>query len=153
MDVFQCFQINLATLTFQIHHLTTHQPRCSRHQGKLSHHLQQPFSRNPCTAHGHHFEGPAEQSIASENGHGIAVDLVVGGATTAQIIVIHRRQIVMDQRHGVDHLQGHCRRHRQRGITADQLTGCKAENRSEPLASSQERIAHRLAKRLRSLRT
>ena len=127
-----------SALGYIFHHLATHQSRCPRHKRQLGHHLQHAFGWHPLTAHGHHFKGPAEQGIAGENGHGIAVHLVIGGATTPQIVVVHGRQIVVDQRHGVDHLQSHGRWHRQGGITADQLTRCQAEDRPEPLASSQE---------------
>jgi hypothetical protein len=42
---------------------------------------------------------------------GLAKDLVIGGTSTPEIIIIHGRQIVMDQGIGMDHLHGAGSRH------------------------------------------
>ena len=44
------------------------------------------------------FEGKGQQRIAGENGGGLVKGLVRGGLATAEIIVIHGREIVMHQR-------------------------------------------------------
>ena len=36
---------------------------------------------------------------------GVFENLVISRPATAQVIVIHGRKVVMDERHGVDHLQ------------------------------------------------
>ena len=77
---------------------------------------------------------------------------MIGGAAAAQIVVVHRRQVVVDQRHGVHHLEGHRRWHGQGAVAACQLTGRQAEDRPQPLATSQQRITHRLAQGLGPLR-
>jgi len=41
-------------------------------------------------------KGLGEERIPRQNGHGWAEDPMAGGATAPQIIVIHRRQVVVD---------------------------------------------------------
>ena len=52
-----------------------------------------------------HVEGVGQQGVAGEYRHRLAEDLMRGRAAAAQIVVVERRQIVVDQRVGVDHLQ------------------------------------------------
>jgi hypothetical protein len=52
-----------------------------------------------------HLECEGEQRIARENRHGVAEDLVVGELAAAVVVVIERRQIVVNQRVGVDELE------------------------------------------------
>ena len=47
----------------------------------------------------------SEQSIAREDCHGFAEDFVAGWFAAAEIVVIERGQIVVDQRIGVDHFE------------------------------------------------
>ncbi len=49
--------------------------------------------------------GKSEQRVAGEDRHGFAEDFVAGRFAAAEIVVIERRQIVVDQRIGVDHLE------------------------------------------------
>ncbi|SBO42933.1 protein of unknown function [Cyanobium sp. NIES-981] len=153
VDVLEGVEIHGLAFALQVHHLATHQTRGARGQAQLAHHGQQALRRHPGAAQGHHLEGAGEQGIAGQDGVGFPVHLVIGGAAAAQVVVIHGGQIVMDQRHGVDHLQGHRRWHGPLAVTTGQLTGRQAENRPQPLAPGQQGIAHRLAQGLRSLRT
>ena len=52
------------------------------------------------------FEGDGEQCVASEDGDPFAEDLVVCWATTAQIVIVHAGEIVVDEGVGVDALDG-----------------------------------------------
>ena len=54
---------------------------------------------------GQHLKGQREQRVAGQNRHGIAENFVVGELAAAVIVVIERRQIVVDQRVGVDQFQ------------------------------------------------
>ena len=54
---------------------------------------------------GQHLKSQREQRVAGQNGHGIAEHLVIGELAAAVIVVIERRQIVVDQRVGVDEFQ------------------------------------------------
>jgi len=50
-------------------------------------------------------EGERQQGIAGEDRGGVVIGLVQRGPAPAQIAVVHRRQIVMDQRIAVDAFQ------------------------------------------------
>ena len=45
-----------------------------------------------------------EQPVAGQDRHVLAEGHVAGGLAAAQLVVVHRRQVVVDQRVGVDHL-------------------------------------------------
>ena len=53
-----------------------------------------------------HFVGVGLQRVTGENGGGLAESDVASGTSAAKIVVIERRQIVMDQRIGVQHFDG-----------------------------------------------
>jgi hypothetical protein len=55
---------------------------------------------------GQHGEGLGEQSIPSQDSHPLAEDDVGCRFAAAKIVVIHAREVVMDERVGVDHLNG-----------------------------------------------
>lgn len=52
---------------------------------------------------GHKPEGVGQQGVARKDGGGFIEGLVAGGAATAQIVIIHRGQIVVDEGVRVDH--------------------------------------------------
>ena len=70
-----------------------------------------------------------------------------------EVVVVHRRQVVVDERIGVDQLDR--RRGRQDGcrIGAGRARGRQAEHRAYPLATCQKRVPHRVGepRRLRSV--
>ena len=53
----------------------------------------------------HDFKGQSEQAISCQNGDSIAKYFVTGGFTAAEIIVIHCRQIIVNQGICMDHFQ------------------------------------------------
>ena len=52
------------------------------------------------------FKRLRQQRVARQHGDAFAEDLVVGRLAAAEIVVVHRRQIVVDERVGVDALDG-----------------------------------------------
>ena len=90
----------------------------------------------------HHLKSIGQQAIARQNGSRLVIGLVDGRAAAAQIIIIHGRQIVMDQRIAVDHLQsaggahGDLRLHPEEGRRLDDKKG------PQTLAPTQRRMAH-----------
>ena len=90
------------------------------------------------------FERLGQQAVAGQDGDAFAEDLVVRQLAPAGIVIVHRRQVVVDERIGVDALDGASEGHRRfEGATA--RFGCgQAEDRAEPLAAGEERVAHRL---------
>ena len=82
------------------------------------------------------------QRIAGEDGGRFVEGLVVGGLAAAQIVIIHGRQIVMDQAVGVHHLDGAGDAQR-RGARDAELPGAfEHEKAAHPLAAADGRVAH-----------
>jgi hypothetical protein len=83
------------------------------------------------------------EGIPGENGQGLTVGLVAGGLAAAHVVIVHGRQVVMDQRVDMDHLQ-RGRDPIQRGRRGrDGLTGRVDEQRAQALAAAERGIAHR----------
>jgi hypothetical protein len=70
---------------------------------------------------------------------------MTGGFSTAQVIVVHRRQVVVDEAVGVDQFDGCGRGIEPLEPSAEGLTGHVDEHRTQSLASAQHAVAHRLA--------
>jgi hypothetical protein len=51
-------------------------------------------------------EGERQQRVAGEDRERLAVDLVAGRPAAAQVVVVHRGQVVVDEAVGVDALDG-----------------------------------------------
>ena len=94
-------------------------------------------------------EGERQQPVAGQDRGGVVGLLVQGRPAAAQIAVVHRRQIVMDQRIAVDAFErgaGQQRgvaRHAEHGRTLDH------QERPQPFSAAEARIAHRLHQPLR----
>ncbi len=55
---------------------------------------------------GQHLEGAGLQRVAGQDGDGLAKGHVAGGLAAAQVVVVEGRQVVVDERVGVEHLEG-----------------------------------------------
>ena len=99
---------------------------------------------------GQHLERQRQQGIAGQNRRGLVERLVAGGPATPQIVVVHGRQIVVDQRIGVDHLDGAGGRHGRLDRPAAGLRGQQHQHRPQPLARRQQAVTHRFAKPCRA---
>ena len=55
---------------------------------------------------GEDFEGAGLQRVSGEDGDGFAEGHMAGGLAAAQIVVVERGQVVVDERVGVQHLDG-----------------------------------------------
>ena len=55
---------------------------------------------------GQNFEGAGLQRVSGEDGNGFAEGHVAGGLAAAQVVVVERGQIVVDERIGVKHFDG-----------------------------------------------
>jgi hypothetical protein len=71
---------------------------------------------------------------------------VARGLSAAEIIVVHARKVVVDQRHGVDHLHSASREHGHAFGATDELAGGDAEDGADSLATGKEGVAHGLVK-------
>ena len=85
-----------------------------------------------------------EEAVAGQDGHVFSEGDVAGGPAAAQRVVVDRRQVVVDERVGVDELErGGGRQHGGR-IGAAASRGRERQDRPDPLAAGEQRVAHRL---------
>ena len=87
-------------------------------------------------------EGERQQPVAGQDRGGVVGLLVQRGPAAAQIAVVHRRQIVMDQRIAVDAFER--RAGQQRGLArhAEHRRALDHQKRPQPLSAAEARIAH-----------
>ena len=83
-----------------------------------------------------------QQGVPGQYGDRLAEHLVVGRIAAPEVVVVHGRQVVMDQGIGMDHLHGAGSRHGMGDIAPDRLAGCQHQDRTDPFASGEDRIAH-----------
>ena len=91
---------------------------------------------------GQDLKSKGQQGVSGENGRGFVEGQVAGRLTPAQGIVIHGRQIVVDQGVGVNQFQRAGRFQDRFRFSADGLAGGHAEHRAQAFAAGGERIAH-----------
>jgi hypothetical protein len=63
---------------------------------------------------------------------------VAGRLSAAQLVVVHGGQVVMNQRIGVDHLDGGCQREDGGGVAPERLGGGERQHRANALAAGQQ---------------
>ena len=94
-------------------------------------------------------EGQRQQAVAGEDRGGVVGLLVQGRAAAAQVAVVHRRQVVMDQRIAVDAFERGADQQRGLARHAEHGRALDHQERPQPLAAAEARIAHRLHQPLR----
>ena len=87
-------------------------------------------------------ERVGQQGVAGQDGQGLAVNLVAGRAAPAQRVVVHGRQVVVNERVGMQHLYGAGRRQDVRGSAAEDLVGSAHQQRAQALAAGRQRVGH-----------
>ena len=110
------------------------------------HHLQQdPFPAfKPVRRRGHDLKGLGEQAVPGQDGGGLVKLLVAGGPAPAQIVVVHGRQIVVDQGIGVDHLQGAGHGQGFARVAPHRVRRGQAQDGAQPFAPHEQAVVHGL---------
>jgi len=98
-------------------------------------------------------EGFCLKAVAREDGDPVAVDHMQGRAAAAQRVVVHGREVVVNQRICMDELDrargGQCRlSRRSQAVPAhprDGVSGGERQDRAQPLAAGEYAVAHRFA--------
>ena len=93
-----------------------------------------------------------QQRVAGENRHAFAVNDVRRGPAAPQCVVVHRGEVVVHQRIGVNHFERTRRRERQVpgrvSVLAvpfgDSLRRRESQDGTQPLAAGEDAVAHRL---------
>ena len=115
MDVLYCRQINiLAPFTLHIDNLTAdHSVGTGTGRNLMDHCQQTGRVTTGCEAGiTGQLEGFRQKCVSGQNRQRLSEDLMIGRIAAPEIIVIHGRQVVVDQRICVNHLHGTCSRNR-----------------------------------------
>ena len=84
------------------------------------------------------------EGVSRQYRQGLTVNLVVGGLAPAEIVVIHTRQIIVDQRIRVDQFQSAANRHGLVPVQTAQPGKFQRHYRTQPLAAGENAIPHGL---------
>ena len=129
----------------QVGHLAGEHPAAGAGGGgKLLDDLRAPAGVGEAQA-GEEFEGQRQQGVAGQEGDGLAELLVAGGLAAAQVVVVERGQVVVDERVGVDELQGAGQvvdAPKLRSLLAQGGGGFEAKDGTEALAAGEDGVAH-----------
>ncbi len=148
VDVAELGDREVLALAFEVGDLAGDELERSGGLRDLEHQVAMGVAR-PSFGPGRHLEGLGEQRVAREHRDALAEDHVVRRLAATEIVVVHRRQVVVDERIGVDALDGAGQGHG-RGIGAAAGLGRREdERRAHALAAGEDRVAHRLVDRRR----
>ena len=125
----------------EVGHLAGHHPRRPGRLGQDPHATQR--RRHRFHLAGDHLERQRQEPVPGQDRRRLVKRLVAGRPAAPQVVVVHRRQVVVDQRIGMNHLQRTGRRHRRLGIAAARLGRHQAKHRPQPLATPQHAVTHR----------
>ncbi len=95
----------------------------------------------------HQFEGFRQQGISGQYGDRFSKCFVTGGFSSAEVVIVDSRKIVVDERVRVDHLQSTAVRQNFIPLTSRGLKGGDRQNGTNPLTSSKEAMSDRLVNR------
>ena len=84
------------------------------------------------------------QPVPREDRDILAEGHMAGGLATAQPVVVHRGEVVVDQRVGMDQLDRPRQRQHLATLQPHRLGGGERKHGTDPLAAGQQRVAHRL---------
>ncbi len=97
-----------------------------------------------------HIEGERQQSVAGED-RGRLVELPVRGRPpAAQIVIVHRGQVVVRQRIAVHELERGARHQGALARRLEQRGGLDHQERAQPLSAREAHVAHRVHQALRA---
>lgn len=82
------------------------------------------------------------QRVAREDGERLAEGLVVRGLAAAQVVVVHARQVVVDERIVVHQLQRAGIRQRQMPVDPAQPRKLERQHRADAFAAGEDAVAH-----------
>jgi hypothetical protein len=89
-------------------------------------------------------EGLGIEPVAGEDRNVLAESHVIRRPAPAHVVVVHRRQVVVDERVRVDELDRGGQRQQLADVLADRTGGREGEDRPDALAARQQAVAHRL---------
>ena len=136
-------QVEARLFGFQVHHLPAGHARGASGARQLGDQLDADIGIGMRRFGRHHFERQRVERIAGEDRGRFIPRLVYGGLAAAQVVVVHRRQVVVDQRIDVDAFDRGAGAHRAGAVDAEQPAGREGEQRAQALAAADRGVAHR----------
>ena len=97
----------------------------------------------PTLAPGSNLEGLCQQGVAGQNRDAFAEHFVIGQLASAIIIVVHGREVIMDEGIGMDALDGAGQGQRVGFVATTRGGGREAQGGTHALAAGEEGITHR----------
>ncbi len=141
MDVTELGDRDALAFTLQVGHLSGDQFEGTGRSGEFEDDVAVVVAGTD-VAEGSHFESLGEERVAGEDGDAFAENLVAGETSAAVVIVVHRREVVVNQGVGVDALDGAGEGHGPGGLPAAGLRGGKRQDGAKPLAAGEQGVAH-----------
>ena len=89
-----------------------------------------------------HLEGQGLERIAGEDGGGLVKGPMHRGLPATQVVIVHGREVIVNQRVGMDQLQRHGRGVQVVIRGAQGAAGRIDQHRPQPLAAHQQGVAH-----------
>jgi len=143
MDFHELFERNAFLFRIQVEDLAGNEAETAGSVGELGDKISPRIAAVGLGA-GDGSKGLGEEPVPGQDRHGLPEDLVVGGATTAEVVVIHTGEVVMDEGVGVDTFHG-TGGGQGRGFRPSRSPGGgQTEDRPEPFSSGEEAVAHGL---------
>ncbi len=139
-----CSAVSALFCGLHVDHLPADHAVAARGLRQMSDELAPHFGGRMGRRIGEDFERDGEEPIARKDGGGFIEGAVGGGPAPAQIVIVHGRKVVMDQRIGVQHFDGGGGPHRIGLGHAEQARALENEERTEALAAREGGVAHGL---------
>jgi len=143
MNLDEFFQWDALLFRIQIEDLSGNQTQTPGGVGKFRHEIGGGVAPVGFDS-GHGGKSLRQQAVARQHRHGLPIDLVVGRAAAAEIVIVHTREVIVDQRVGVDTFDGAGPGQSVRLPTACGPCRGEAKDRSEAFSAGQEAVAHGL---------
>jgi hypothetical protein len=98
---------------------------------------------------GENVESQRQQPVSRQDRSRLVERLVSGRAPSSKVVVVHRGQVVVDQRIAMHALDRRARAQRRHAIRAQRASRLNGEKRPQPLAAAERTVAHRVQDALR----
>src|SRR5215472_17418217 len=148
MNIFEHFGADLFPFGLEIGYLATHHAVHGPGSGSdFAYHRDAAFGGNWRASES--FESQRKQRVAGQDRGCLAEALMAGRLPASQVVIVERRQIVVDERVGVNELNGAAGVERGRHIRLENARCLQAENRADAFPAREDGVAHGLMNRMR----
>jgi hypothetical protein len=146
VEPFKLFQSNLSPFHGEINHLALHHTGVSSSPGNQIRYLQ-PFQGvilTVATCGRQYLKSSCKQGVSGQYGSCFIKGLVTCWLASAKVIIVHGREIVMDQRISVNKLKSTRGRHRVGFVATHGFSRSNTQDRTQSFASRLKGVTHGL---------